>query len=142
MREWISHLPAVNASLNATCALLLVAGYSFIRRRQVERHRLCMVLAFLTSVAFLASYLTYHAFHGRTPFPGTGGVRLLYLAILTSHTILAVVILPMALVTLGLALLQRFEKHRRIARITLPLWLYVSVTGVVVYWMLYQMRWP
>ena len=137
----MSLLPTLNALLNAACAILLTLGYRAIRRGDVARHKACMGLAFLTSILFLASYLTYHALHGSTRFPGAGWVRPLYFAILISHTILAVVIVPLVLRTLYLALRGRFDAHRRIARWTLPLWLYVSVTGVVVYWMLYRVRW-
>ena len=136
-----SLLPTINAVLNGTCAVLLVAGYLFIRRKAVQAHRACMATAFLFSVLFLISYLTYHAVHGSTRFPGTGWVRPAYFAILISHTVLAVVIVPLVIRTFYLALRNRFEAHRRIARWTLPLWLYVSVTGVVVYVMLYRMRW-
>ena len=137
----MSPLPTLNACLNGACALLLTLGWLAIRRGDVARHKACMGLAFFTSVAFLASYLTYHALHGSTRFPGAGWVRPLYFAILISHTVLAVVIVPLVLRTLYLALRGRFDAHRRIARWTLPLWLYVSVTGVIVYWMLYRMRW-
>ena len=141
MPELIPSMPTLNAALNATCAVLLVRGFLYIRRGNVQRHKVCMVLAFLTSIVFLASYLTYHALHGSTRFPGTGWARPLYFSILVSHTILAVAILPLALRTLYLAWRCRFDAHRRIARWTLPLWLYVSVTGVIVYWMLYRMEW-
>lgn len=134
-------LPALNAALNTTCAALLTLGYLAIRRGNVARHKACMGLAFLTSIVFLASYLTHHALHGSTRFTGTGPVRPLYFAILLTHTVLAVVIVPLVLRTLYLALRGRFDAHRRIARWTLPLWLYVSVTGVIVYWMLYRMQW-
>ena len=137
----ISILPSVNAVLNGTCAVLLVAGYLFIRRKAVQAHRACMATAFFVSILFLISYLTYHAVHGSTRFPGTGWIRPTYFAILISHTVLAVVIVPLVLRTFYLALRNRFEAHRRIARWTLPLWLYVSVTGVVVYVMLYRIRW-
>ena len=133
--------PTFNAVLNAACALLLTAGFLFIRRKNVPAHKLCMISAFGVSTLFLISYLAYHARHGSTRFPGTGPVRPLYFSILISHTILAVVILPLALRTLYLAWRNRIAEHRRIAGRTLPLWLYVSVTGVVVYWMLYQIRW-
>lgn len=133
--------PAANAALNAACALLLTRGFLYIRRGNIQRHRVCMTLAFLTSILFLASYLAYHALHGSTRFPGTGWARPLYFSILISHTILAVAIVPLALRTLYLASRGRFDAHKRIARWTLPLWLYVSVTGVVVYWMLYQISW-
>ena len=134
-------LPTVNAFLNGTSALLLTAGYLFIRSKKVQIHRVCMSLAFLTSSLFLISYLTYHYFHGATRFPGHGWVRPTYFTILISHTLLAVLIVPLALRTLYLALRSRFNEHRRIARWTLPLWLYVSVTGVVVYGMLYRVKW-
>ena len=134
-------MPTLNAALNAACAALLLRGFLYIRRGDVRRHKICMGLAFLTSVLFLASYLTYHALHGSTRFPGVGWVRPVYFSILISHTVLAVVIVPLALRTLYLALRGRFDAHRRIARWTFPLWLYVSVTGVVVYWMLYRMSW-
>ena len=133
-----SKLPALNAALNATSAVLLVLGYLFIRQRLMKSHTICMVTAFTTSVLFLISYLTYHFHHGSTPFQGQGAIRLVYFAILISHTILAVVIVPLASVTLFRGLTGNFAKHVKIARFTFPLWLYVSVTGVVIYWMLYQ----
>lgn len=133
--------PSFNAVLNASCAGCLAIGYLFIRRKNIAAHRLCMTAAFCLSVLFLISYLTYHALHGATRFPGTGLARRLYLAILVSHTVLAVAIVPLVLRTLSLALQGRYDLHRRIARWTLPLWMYVSVTGVVVYWMLYRVRW-
>ena len=133
--------PAFNAALNATCSALLIAGFIFIRRKNALAHRACMVRAFWVSVVFLISYLAYHARHGATRFPGTGAVRTAYLILLASHTLLAAAIPPLALRTLYLAARGRFQDHRRIARWTFPLWLYVSVTGVVVYWMLYQIRW-
>ena len=141
MQDLTPHLPTVNACLNGASALLLLAGYLLIRRKNVALHRACMGAAFTLSVLFLVSYLYYHALHGATRFPGAGGARAAYLAILVSHTTLAVAIVPLALRTLTLALRGRFDAHRRIARWTLPLWLYVSVTGVVVYWMLYRIRW-
>lgn len=141
MPELSRILPAVNASLNASAAVLLTAGFLFIRRKKIAAHRACMTAAFTVSALFLATYLTHHALHGSTRFQGTGAARTLYFAILISHTVLAVAILPLALRTLFLAAHDRIAEHRRIARWTLPLWLYVSVTGVVVYWMLYQMRW-
>ena len=137
----VNFLPAVNASLNASAAVLLTAGFLFIRRKRIDAHRACMTAAFTVSALFLVSYLTHHALHGSTRFQGTGPARTLYFAILLSHTLLAVAIVPLALRTLALARRNRIAEHRRIARWTLPLWLYVSVTGVVVYWMLYQMRW-
>lgn len=138
----LSTLPALNAALNATCALLLVTGYLCIRRRKVLAHKLCMGSAFLVSTLFLISYLTYHYHVGSVHFPGQGGIRVVYFTILISHTSLAALILPLALVTLSRALAGRFDKHVRIARWTLPLWLYVSITGVIVYWMLYHLYRP
>ncbi len=135
----VSDLPAINASLNGTAAALLVAGYAFIRRRRVTAHRACMILAVMASTLFLASYLTYHAQVGSVPYRGTGWLRGLYFAILLTHTVLAVVIVPLVAVTLMRALRGRFESHRAIARWTLPIWLYVSTTGVVVYVMLYRL---
>jgi uncharacterized membrane protein YozB (DUF420 family) len=135
----ISDLPTVNAILNSTSAVLLLAGWRLILQRRITAHRICMGSALGTSALFLASYLFYHYHHGSTRFPGTGPLRTVYLTILTSHTILAVVILPLILVTVARALRDDRPGHRRIARWTLPLWLYVSVTGVVVYWMLYHL---
>jgi uncharacterized membrane protein YozB (DUF420 family) len=139
MAEYISLLPHLNAFLNATSAVLLITGYRLIRGGHIEAHRRCQLLALTTSIAFLCSYLTYHYFHGSTHFAGQGFARPLYFTILTSHTILAVVIVPLVAVTLWRALKGDFARHRKIARITLPLWLYVSVTGVLVYLMLYQL---
>jgi uncharacterized membrane protein YozB (DUF420 family) len=136
--EFISYLPHVNACLNGTSALLLFTGYSFIRSRNVAAHRACQVAALAVSILFLGSYLTYHYYHGSTRFQGTGLVRPVYFTILISHTILAVVIVPLVALTFYRALRKDFTRHRRIARITLPLWLYVSITGVIVYLMLYQ----
>lgn len=133
----LSTLPAVNALLNATSALLLLGGYLCIRQRYIAGHKACMLSAFCASTLFLISYLTYHYQVGSVAFQGTGPIRTVYFAILISHTSLAVVIVPLALITLTRALRARFARHVRIARWTLPLWLYVSVTGVVVYWMLY-----
>jgi putative membrane protein len=135
----LSDLPALNAGLNATSATLLVIGYGLIRQKNVFAHRLCMSAAFLTSTLFLASYLYYHFHHGSTKFQGQGAVRLVYFAILLTHTILAVVIVPLIFITFARALGGNFGKHRAIARWTLPAWLYVSVTGVIVYLMLYQL---
>ena len=139
MPEYVSYLPHLNAILNSTSALLLLAGFRFIRLGRIQAHRNCQVTAVLTSTLFLISYLTYHYYHGATKFPGQGLVRPLYFAILISHTILAVVIVPLILVTLYRAARGDFARHRRIARWTLPLWLYVSVTGVIVYVMLYHL---
>jgi uncharacterized membrane protein YozB (DUF420 family) len=131
-------LPAVNASLNALSTVFLTTGWLLIRRRHVERHRLSMISALVTSVLFLTSYLVYHAKVGSVPFPGQGTVRYVYFTILITHVILAATIVPLALITLSRALAKRFDRHRKIARWTLPIWLYVSVTGVVIYLMLYQ----
>ncbi len=133
----VSRLPALNAALNSLSAILLGAGYLFIRRRNVAAHKTCMLAALGVSTLFLISYITYHAQAGSVRFTGTGWVRPLYFAILISHVILAMAILPLALVTVYRAWRERFEAHRRIARWTLPIWMYVSVTGVVVYVMLY-----
>jgi len=138
----ISALPTLNAALNGTCALLLAVGYLFIRRRKVAAHRACMISAFVTSTLFLISYLTYHYHVGSRPFGGQGAIRALYFTILISHTILATAIVPLALITLYRGLKGRFDRHVAIARWTLPLWLYVSVTGVIVYWMLYHLYPP
>jgi uncharacterized membrane protein YozB (DUF420 family) len=138
VNDYISYLPHLNACLNGTSALLLFTGYSFIRRGNVVAHRACQTTALVVSLLFLASYLTYHYHHGATRFQGTGIVRTIYFTILTSHTILAIVIVPLVILTFYRAFRRDFERHRRIARITLPLWLYVSVTGVIVYLMLYQ----
>ena len=118
--------------------MLLIAGYSFIRARNVAAHRACQISALIVSLLFLTSYLIYHYNHGSTRFQGTGVVRPIYFTILLTHTILAVVIVPLIIVTFYRALRNDFARHRRIARITLPLWLYVSITGVIVYLMLYQ----
>ena len=135
----VTELPAVNATLNAISALLLVTGNILIRRGQAQEHRLCMLAAFANSALFLASYVIYHLNVGSVAFTGQGSIRIVYFTILISHIILAIIILPMEIVTLLRALRGQLESHRRIAKWTLPLWLYVSVTGVVVYWMLYQM---
>jgi putative membrane protein len=129
--------PLVNACLNAASALCLIAGFGFIRRKEVGRHRAAMGTAFFFSVLFLLSYLDYHAKVGHVPYQGTGLVRRVYFALLTSHTILAMAIVPLILRTLYLAWRGRYADHRRWARWTLPLWFYVSVTGVVIYEMLY-----
>ncbi len=136
---FLSKLAAVDAALNAISAVLLALGYFFIRRKNIAAHRACMVSAFATSTLFLICYLTYHAYHGVTRFRGQGIVRGVYFSILGTHTLLAVVIVPLVLVTLYRAWRERFDLHKRIARWTLPLWLYVSITGVVVYWMLYHL---
>jgi uncharacterized membrane protein YozB (DUF420 family) len=138
MPEYIPFLPHLNAVLNSTSALLLLAGFRFIRLGRIRAHRNCQVTAVVTSTLFLISYLTYHYYHGATRFAGQGLVRPVYFTILITHTILAVVIVPLIVVTLYRAARGDFVRHRRIARWTLPLWLYVSVTGVIVYLMLYQ----
>ena len=130
--------PVINATLNGASAVLLLVGRSFIKRGRMAAHRAVMITALLTSTLFLASYLYYHYHVGSVRFQGQGWVRPLYFTILTSHTILAIVIVPMVIITLSRALRRRFDRHRAIARWTFPLWLYVSVTGVIVYFMLYQ----
>ena len=137
----LAALPAVNAALNGTTALLLSTGWVMIRGRRIAAHRLCMLSAFGVSTLFLASYLYYHAHSGLRHFQGSGWIRPVYFAILISHTALAAAIVPLAVVTIALGLSARFPKHRRIARWTLPLWLYVSLTGVVVYALLYRLAW-
>jgi len=137
----LADLPAVNATLNGTTAVLLTAGWRLIRARRLAAHKACMLSAFGVSTLFLASYLYYHAHAGVRHFTGTGWIRPVYFAILISHTILAAAIVPLAVTTVALGLSSRFANHRRIARWTLPLWLYVSLTGVVVYVLLYRLRW-
>jgi uncharacterized membrane protein YozB (DUF420 family) len=137
----VRDLPTLNAFLNATSAALLLLGWTFIRRKNREAHRRTMIAAFVCSTVFLTSYLVYHAQVGSVRFPGTGAARTLYLGILLTHTVLAAAVAPMAVTTLVFAWKGRFEKHRRLARITFPIWLYVSATGVVVYVMLYRMTW-
>jgi uncharacterized membrane protein YozB (DUF420 family) len=134
-------LPTVNASLNALAAVLLVTGYVLIRQRKLVAHRNVMTAALVCSVLFLISYLVYHAEVGSKAFPGTGGVRTVYLTILLTHTVLAAAVPFLAGVTVVRAWRKRYPQHMKIARWTLPIWLYVSVTGVVVYWMLYRMTW-
>jgi len=131
---------ALNATLNGTSAILLAAGYAAIRNGKRELHKKLMISAFIVSTVFLISYLIYHYRVGHVVFQGHGWIRTFYLVLLTSHTILAIVIVPLILITLRRAWLQRFDKHRIIARWTLPLWFYVCVTGVIVYVMLYQMN--
>jgi len=132
-------LPSLNAILNGTAAVLLVWGYALIRRKRIQAHRRVMITAFVVSVLFLISYLVYHAQVGSVRFPKTGAIRTGYLTLLFTHTVLAAAVPPLAIITLSRALRRRFDRHRKIARWTLPIWLYVSVTGVVVYWMLYRM---
>ena len=138
----LSALPALNAALNGVSACLLSVGFLCIRRKHVTAHKTCMISAFVTSTIFLVSYLTYHYHVGSVPFRGQGWVRPVYFAILISHTFLAAATVPLVLVTLSRALRGRFDRHARIARWTLPVWLYVSVTGVIVYWMLYHLFAP
>jgi uncharacterized membrane protein YozB (DUF420 family) len=135
----VHDLPTVNAVLNTTSAVLLVRGYLLIRARRIAAHRRTMLAAFATSTLFLISYLVYHAQVGSVRFQHPGALRALYLTILATHTVLAAAAAPLAVVTLVRALRERFDAHRRLARITLPVWLYVSVTGVVVYLMLYHL---
>jgi putative membrane protein len=132
-------LPALNAGLNALSGVFLLTGAGFIHRQRERAHRACMLAAFVTSGLFLVSYLVYHALHGSTPFTGQGPLRTLYFAILISHTILAAIVPPLAILTVVAALRDQRARHRRLARWTLPIWLYVSVTGVTVYWLLYRL---
>ena len=135
----VTSLPLINAVLNAASALLLITGYSFIKRRRIAEHRRCMLSAFGASSLFLAGYLTLRYLAGMTHFTGQGWIRPVYFTILISHTILAAAIVPLVLRTLYLGLKRRDPQHKRLARWTLPLWLYVSVTGVVIYLMLYRL---
>ena len=138
----ITSLPSVNATLNATSAVLLIVGYYHIRQGRQQAHRACMLAAFSVSVLFLVSYLVYHFHAGATHFTGQGWIRSVYFALLISHTILAALVPILALLTLSRALRQQFDRHRTLARWTLPVWLYVSVTGVVIYWLLYHVYAP
>jgi putative membrane protein len=138
--EHFRFLPALNALLNGLCTIALLIGFYFIRRRNIPAHRAAMMTAFVFSSLFLASYITNHALHGETHFPGFGTVRTVYLSILISHVGLSVIALPMVLTTFFFSLSGRIRQHRKIARYTLPIWLYVSVTGVVVYAMLAAWR--
>ena len=134
-----SQLPALNATLNATSAIFLALGYNFIRQKRIAAHRACMLVAVVVSVVFLISYVTYHVQVGSKHFPGQGLARPAYFTILLTHTVLAMVVaLYLAPVTLIRALRERFDQHKRIARWTLPIWFYVSVTGVIIYFMLYH----
>jgi putative membrane protein len=135
----IDYLPTLNAFLNATSGLLLVIGRKYIKSGDRNTHKKFMIAAFCVSILFLISYLTYHAFHGTTRFAGEGIARSIYFTILISHTILAAAVPPLAIISLVRGLKNRIDKHRLIARWTYPIWLYVSVTGVVVYLMLYQL---
>ena len=134
----ISDLPLLNATLNGIAAILLVTGYLFIKQGRRRQHQWCMLGALTTSALFLVSYVTYHLHAGSRPFPGQGPIRVVYFAILITHVILAAVIVPLALLTAVRGLKSQFDKHVRIARWTFPVWLYVSVTGVVIYLMLYE----
>ena len=144
LREVLPHLPAVNATLNSLSAVFLTVGYVLIKRKQINRHRNCMIAAVITSVVFLTSYLTYH--YGMQHYYGKGATifrdpswfRPIYLTILLTHTVLAVVIVPLVIASVVLGLKRRDEKHKRISRWTWPLWMYVSVTGVIIYLLLYQ----
>ncbi|MBX6313885.1 MAG: DUF420 domain-containing protein [Isosphaeraceae bacterium] len=138
-RAWVRRLPAVNAMLNGTCALLLLTGWTLIRAGRVRGHIACMVMGLIVSAAFLTCYLLYHSFAGSVPFRGVGPIRLAYFTVLLSHTALAAGMVPFVVLTIVRALRRRWTEHARIARLTLPLWLYVSITGVLVYLMLYQM---
>jgi putative membrane protein len=134
----IRMLPALNAILNATSGILIIIGYVMIRRKKVAAHRACMIGAVSTSIIFLISYLIYHFNVGATRFVGTGWSRPFYFTVLISHTILAVTLVPFVIVTLRRALKGDFARHRKIARWTFPMWVYVSITGVIVYFMLYH----
>jgi uncharacterized membrane protein YozB (DUF420 family) len=135
----LTDLPAVNATLNGISAILLVIGYVLIRRRRIEQHRRVMIAAFATSTLFLICYVIYHANVGSKPFTGQGPIRSVYFFVLITHIVLAAFVPPMALITLVRGLRARYDRHARLARWTLPIWLYVSVTGVIVYVMLYQL---
>ncbi len=137
----IHDLPALNATLNAISGVLLAIGYLLIRARRIEQHRRCMIAAFIASSLFLVSYVVYHAQVGSVRFTREGFVRPLYFTILITHVTLAAAVLPLAILTLSRGLQARYAKHRAIARWTLPIWLYVSVTGVLVYVLLYQPTW-
>jgi putative membrane protein len=135
----IGDLPALNATLNGIAALFLVTGFMLIKRQRRELHKRCMLAALTASTLFLISYVIYHANTGSRPFPGTGPIRVIYFSILITHVILAALILPLALVTTFRGLRAQYARHVKVARWTLPVWLYVSVTGVIIYLMLYQM---
>ena len=139
IKDLIPYLPAVNASLNAISGTLLVLAWLLIKQRRIEAHRKVMLAAFAASTLFLISYVTYHANAGSKPYHGTGWMRTLYFSILIPHILLAAAVVPLAIVTLRRGLARNDAQHRRIARITLPIWLFVSVTGVIVYLMLYRL---
>ena len=138
MQADLSIFPALNASLNGLSGILLLVGHSLIRKKRVAAHRACMLAAFASSTVFLACYLYYHFHAGVIRFQGRGWIRPVYFTLLTSHTLLAIVVVPMVLITLARALRSDFERHRAIAHWTYPIWLYVSVTGVLVYFFVYQ----
>jgi putative membrane protein len=135
----ISDLPALNASLNGVATIFLTLGYIFVRRQKLEAHRKCMIAAFTTSILFLTSYVIYHYNAGSVPFTGQGWIRWVYFPILITHILLAMVIVPLVLMTLVRAFKERFESHKKIARWTWPIWMYVSITGVIIYVMLYHL---
>ena len=135
----VTDLPAVNATLNTISTVLLITGWVFIRRGERQKHKACMIAALITSALFLTSYVIYHAQVGSVPFTRTGWIRTVYFSVLIPHVILAAAVVPPILITVSRGLSAKYDKHRRIARWTLPVWLYVSVTGVIVYLMLYQM---
>ncbi len=139
---WVYQLPAANAILNGTSAVFLLTGYTMIRRGKIFAHRICMITAFTCSTLFLCGYLYYHFTIGLVRFGGEGWIRPVYFTILTTHTILAIVIVPLVLITLTRALRSQFPRHRAIARWTFPLWLYVSITGVIIYFLLYRLYPP
>jgi putative membrane protein len=139
MTDYYSVLPHLNATLNASSFILLSSGYYFIRRKRVQAHRNCQLAALTASVLFLISYIVYHAHHGTTRFAGQGIARPIYFTILTTHTFLAAVIVPFVIITVRRAKRGDFQRHKAIARWTLPMWLYVSITGVLVYLMLYHL---
>ncbi len=136
----IDFLPTLNAILNSTSAILLATGYWFIKRGNRRAHKKCMIATFVVSTLFLISYLAYHAVHGTTRFPGEGWIRPVYFTILISHTFLAAAIVPLAIITLRRGLNGRVDRHKAIAKWTYPIWLYVSITGVTIYLLLYQVR--
>jgi putative membrane protein len=135
----ITDLPTLNAALNFSAAMLIGGGFYFVRRRNIAAHKVCMVAALVVSAAFLTSYLIYHYNVGSVRFAKEGWIRNIYLSLLLTHTVLAAVVVPMVLRTVYLAWKGRFDKHVPIARWTFPVWMYVSITGVIVYWMLYRM---
>jgi uncharacterized membrane protein YozB (DUF420 family) len=133
----VEQLPTLNAVLNSTSACFVLLGFAFVRAGRIAAHRVCMLLAVLASILFLSSYLFYHAQVGSVPYQGHGLIRIVYFTILISHTVLAIAVVPLVVVTLVRALRGCFERHAAIARVTLPIWVYVSITGVIVYLMLY-----